>query len=38
MCRGSLDTGHFATATHSDEITDLIAGFLATHLAEEQQT
>lgn len=31
-----LDTGHFATATHSDEIADLIAGFLATHLAEEQ--
>lgn len=31
-----LDTGHFATATHSDKIADLIAGFLATHLAEEQ--
>jgi pimeloyl-ACP methyl ester carboxylesterase len=31
-----LDTGHFATATHGVEIADLIAGFLETHLAEEQ--
>jgi pimeloyl-ACP methyl ester carboxylesterase len=31
-----LDTGHFATATHSDEIADLIAGFLEAHLAEQQ--
>jgi pimeloyl-ACP methyl ester carboxylesterase len=31
-----LDTGHFATATHSKEIADLIAGFLEAHLAEEQ--
>jgi pimeloyl-ACP methyl ester carboxylesterase len=31
-----LDTGHFATATHHDEIADLIAGFLETHVAEEQ--
>jgi pimeloyl-ACP methyl ester carboxylesterase len=31
-----LDTGHFATATHSAEIAHLIAGFLQTHLAEEQ--
>jgi pimeloyl-ACP methyl ester carboxylesterase len=31
-----LDTGHFATATHSGEIAHLIAGFLQTHLAEEQ--
>jgi pimeloyl-ACP methyl ester carboxylesterase len=31
-----LDTGHFATATHSDEIADLIVGFLETHLAEQQ--
>jgi pimeloyl-ACP methyl ester carboxylesterase len=31
-----LDTGHFATATHSDEIANLIAGFLKTHVAEEQ--
>jgi pimeloyl-ACP methyl ester carboxylesterase len=31
-----LDTGHFATATHSDELADLIAGFLETHVAEEQ--
>jgi pimeloyl-ACP methyl ester carboxylesterase len=31
-----LDTGHFATATHSDEIADLIARFLETHVAEEQ--
>jgi pimeloyl-ACP methyl ester carboxylesterase len=27
-----LDTGHFATATHSDEIADLIAAFLDRHL------
>jgi pimeloyl-ACP methyl ester carboxylesterase len=33
-----LDTGHFATATHSDELADLIAGFLETHVAEEQFT
>jgi pimeloyl-ACP methyl ester carboxylesterase len=26
-----LDTGHFATATHSDEIADLIAAFLDRH-------
>lgn len=31
-----LDTGHFATATHHEEIASLIAGFLATPLAEEQ--
>jgi pimeloyl-ACP methyl ester carboxylesterase len=31
-----LDTGHFATATHSEEIADLIVDFLATHLAEAQ--
>jgi pimeloyl-ACP methyl ester carboxylesterase len=31
-----LDTGHFATATHSDEIADLIAGFLQTHIAENE--
>lgn len=31
-----LDTGHFATATHSEEIADLIVGFLQTHLAEQQ--
>jgi pimeloyl-ACP methyl ester carboxylesterase len=30
-----LDTGHFATATHTDEIADLIVGFLETHLAAE---
>jgi pimeloyl-ACP methyl ester carboxylesterase len=26
-----LDTGHFATATHSDEIADLVAAFLDSH-------
>ncbi len=26
-----LDTGHFATATHSDEIADLVAAFLNSH-------
>jgi pimeloyl-ACP methyl ester carboxylesterase len=31
-----LDTGHFATATHSAEIAELIAGFLRTHVPEEQ--
>jgi pimeloyl-ACP methyl ester carboxylesterase len=31
-----LDTGHFATATHSGAIADLIAGFLESHVAEEQ--
>lgn len=31
-----LDTGHFATATHHNEIADLISGFLQTHLAERQ--
>jgi pimeloyl-ACP methyl ester carboxylesterase len=31
-----LDTGHFATATHHDEIADLIAGFLETDLVGEQ--
>jgi pimeloyl-ACP methyl ester carboxylesterase len=31
-----LDTGHFATATHSDEIADLIAAFLETHVADTQ--
>jgi pimeloyl-ACP methyl ester carboxylesterase len=31
-----LDTGHFATATHSDAIADLIAAFLESRLAEEQ--
>jgi pimeloyl-ACP methyl ester carboxylesterase len=28
-----LDTGHFATATHSNEIADLIIGFLETRVA-----
>ena len=28
-----LDTGHFATATHADEIADLIVGFLDAHRA-----
>lgn len=28
-----LDTGHFATATHSREIGELIAAFLARHVA-----
>jgi pimeloyl-ACP methyl ester carboxylesterase len=27
-----LDTGHFATATHNDEIAGLIAGFLGSHV------
>jgi pimeloyl-ACP methyl ester carboxylesterase len=31
-----LDTGHFATATHSDELANLIAGFLETHVAAAQ--
>jgi pimeloyl-ACP methyl ester carboxylesterase len=31
-----LDTGHFATATHSREIAELVADFLMTHVAEEQ--
>jgi pimeloyl-ACP methyl ester carboxylesterase len=31
-----LDTGHFATATHSDEIADLIERFLAAHVTEQQ--
>ena len=31
-----LDTGHFATATHSDEIARLIARFLETHVSEQQ--
>ena len=31
-----LDTGHFATATHSDEIADLIAGFLETRVVVRQ--
>jgi pimeloyl-ACP methyl ester carboxylesterase len=31
-----LDTGHFATATHSAEIADLIVRFLETHVAEQQ--
>ena len=30
-----LDTGHFATATHSAEIAGLIAGFLDTHVTED---
>jgi len=29
-----LDTGHFATATHSAEIADLIAGFVEAHVTE----
>jgi pimeloyl-ACP methyl ester carboxylesterase len=31
-----LDTGHFATATHHDEIAELIANFLETHVRQEQ--
>jgi pimeloyl-ACP methyl ester carboxylesterase len=31
-----LDTGHFATATHPDEIAELIANFLDTQVREEQ--
>jgi hypothetical protein len=27
-----LDTGHFATATHSDEIAELVGAFLARHV------
>jgi pimeloyl-ACP methyl ester carboxylesterase len=30
-----LDTGHFATATHHDEISSLIAAFLARHVAAD---
>jgi pimeloyl-ACP methyl ester carboxylesterase len=28
-----LDTGHFATATHSDQIAELISAFVATPVA-----
>ncbi len=31
-----LDTGHFATATHSDEIAELIGVFLARHVGSER--
>jgi pimeloyl-ACP methyl ester carboxylesterase len=31
-----LDTGHFATATHSEEIAQLVAGFLEAHVSEQQ--
>jgi len=31
-----LDTGHFATATHSAEIAQLITGFLPTRVGEQQ--
>jgi pimeloyl-ACP methyl ester carboxylesterase len=27
-----LDTGHFATATHSEEIAELVGAFLARHV------
>ena len=30
-----LDTGHFATATHHDEIAELVADFLETHVARD---
>jgi pimeloyl-ACP methyl ester carboxylesterase len=30
-----LDTGHFATATHSDEIANLIGGFLDQHVLDQ---
>ena len=30
-----LDTGHFATATHHDEIAELIAAFLERHVVEK---
>ena len=30
-----LDTGHFATATHDDEIAELIADFLDNHVAHD---
>jgi pimeloyl-ACP methyl ester carboxylesterase len=30
-----LDTGHFATATHNDEIGDLVAAFLRQHIARD---
>jgi pimeloyl-ACP methyl ester carboxylesterase len=33
-----LDTGHFATATHSEEIADLVAAFLARHVARGKTT
>jgi pimeloyl-ACP methyl ester carboxylesterase len=30
-----LDTGHFATATHSEEIAELVAAFLDTHFVRD---
>jgi pimeloyl-ACP methyl ester carboxylesterase len=30
-----LDTGHFATATHSDQIAELVAAFLDKHVARD---
>jgi pimeloyl-ACP methyl ester carboxylesterase len=30
-----LDTGHFATATHSDEIAELVAAFLDNHISRD---
>ena len=30
-----LDTGHFATATHSDEIAELVAAFLHEHITRD---
>jgi len=33
-----LDTGHFATATHSDEIAELVGAFLARHVAPGKTT
>jgi pimeloyl-ACP methyl ester carboxylesterase len=31
-----LDTGHFATATHSDEIAELVGAFMARHVGSVQ--
>jgi hypothetical protein len=33
-----LDTGHFALATHAEEIADLIAAFHAKHTAGDPTT
>jgi pimeloyl-ACP methyl ester carboxylesterase len=33
-----LDTGHFATATHSDEIAELVGAFLARHVTSGKTT
>lgn len=30
-----LDTGHFATATHTDEIAELVAAFLHRHITHD---